>query len=725
MQPFAIQPYNPQGDEQQVYALWQRTLGHLWPLSRAAFRRVTVAGDVYRPGDHLVALAGHEVVGFAGYHQVDSAPLDFRIAGSMAVRQAVRQARPALSEPIMRADINVGEEYLGAVVGDVAQRQAEGKVPRRWQAGGRMEIEATRTGDRIMSRSMLAICRRYWVALTAFLAGGILQLLVGLSAVAYFQRVLDGIASAGEFSELSGVLLWFAGLTMANHALIYLGGYPQSILNNGAYLWAKLRAMKKVAGIDFLSYQDLGTGQLIQVIENGATATKNILNGFYLNTLRAFIPQFVIALAFVRYYDRMLFAIMLGVYVALFLLSTRLMIALRREVDRMLAKQESFSKFSVRGFMELVVFRVNGRFKNELARVRGISDEIMRSRAKIYLVQELFFTGFAVLVFLLEIGVVVQQAHKIIAGVSTIGTLVVLVMFIREVCAPISHFSIAYVNYKVEAVAFRHFGEFLALPEDVGLGKGHDIAIAKGEIAFKDVAFSFGDRSVLQDLSLTFEGGRTTALVGKSGSGKSTMVRLLLHLLKPDGGQVLVDGQDLSDVNLESFYQKVAYIPQEPPVFDGTIRENLVFDERVDEEKITEAIGKTGLDELIDRLPDGLETVVGERGVKLSGGERQRLAFARVLVQDPRVVVMDEPTAALDSIAESFVTEHLADFFRDRTVIVIAHRLQTVKGADKIAVLEDGEITQEGGFDSLISTSGRFRQLWEEQTAGRLEETEV
>jgi len=370
-----------------------------------------------------------------------------------------------------------------------------------------------------MFRSMLAICKKYWAALTAFLVGGILQLWVGLSAVAYFQRVLDGIASAGEFSDLSGVLLWFAGLTIANHVLIYLGGYPQSILNSGAYLWAKLRAMKKVAGMNFLSYQDLGTGQLVQIIENGATATKNILNGFYLNTLRAFIPQFVIALAFVRYYDRTLFAIMLGAYVVLFLLSNRLMIILRREVDRMLAKQESLSKFSVRGFMELVVFRVNGRFKNELARVRGISDEIVRSRAKIYLVQELFFTGFAVLVFLLE-------------------------------------------------------------------------------------------------------------------------------------------------------------------------------------------------------------TVVGERGVKLSGGERQRLAFARVLVQDPRIVVMDEPTAALDSVAESFVTEHLADFFRDRTVIVIAHRLQTVKGADRIVVLEDGEITQEGGFDSLIATNGRFRQLWEEQTAGRLREDE-
>ncbi|MFL7792808.1 MAG: ABC transporter ATP-binding protein, partial [Anaerolineae bacterium] len=282
-----------------------------------------------------------------------------------------------------------------------------------------------------------------------------------------------------------------------------------------------------------------------------------------------------------------------------------------------------------------------------------------------------------------------------------------------------------YVSYKVEMVAFKRFGEFLSLPDDAGLRKGHDISIDKGEIAFEDVAFSFGDRSVLQGLSLTFEGAKTTALVGKSGGGKSTLVRLLLYLLKPDSGRVLVDGQDLADVNLESFYRQVAYIPQEPPVFDGTIRENLVFDECVGEARIAEAIEKTSLDDLMDRLPDGLETIVGERGVKLSGGERQRLAFARVLVQDPRIVVLDEPTAALDSVTESFVTEHLVDFFCGRTVIVIAHRLQTVKGADKIVVLEDGAISQEGGFDALVAVSGRFRQLWEEQTAGRLGEAEV
>ena len=187
-------------------------------------------------------------------------------------------------------------------------------------------------------------------------------------------------------------------------------------------------------------------------------------------------------------------------------------------------------------------------------------------------------------------------------------------------------------------------------------------------------------------------------------------------MLKPDSGQVLIDGQDLADVNLQSFYRRVAYIPQEPPIFDGTVRENLTFNEPVVDARIQEAIQQVGLGDWAAMLPDGLETVVGERGIKLSGGERQRLAFGRVLIQDPKIVILDEPTSALDSVTERFVAETMDRFFQGKTVVVIAHRLQTVKDADRIIVLEEGEIVEEGCFSTLLSADGKFRQLWEEQT---------
>jgi len=555
--------------------------------------------------------------------------------------------------------------------------------------------------------------------LAFFLVTGISQTFIGLYAISYFQRLVDGLASARQFEEVSGVLFGYIALTLANHTLIYLGGYPSSLLNNGAYQWAKLSAMKKIARIDYLAYQNLGTGQLVQIIENGANATKSILNNFYLSLIRGMLPSVIISFAFINYYDPALLVIILGAYAVLFFASYYLMNYLRRAVDQMLANQEDFSKFSTRGFMELVVFRINGRFQKEFERVKSLSDEYVRSRAKIYLVQELFFTGFAALVFGLEIVVVLRQTNLILAGASTVGTLVALVAFIKTVCSPISEFSYAYATYKLDTVAFNRFGKFLSLPEDAGLDQGDGIRLDQGHIEFRNVAFSFQNKPVLLDLSLNIEGGKTTALVGTSGGGKSTIVRLLLQLLKPEAGQVLVDRQDLARINLESFYRQVAYIPQDPPIFDGSLRENLTFNERVNGLYIQEVIEKVGLNDLISQLPAGLETIVGERGIKLSGGERQRLAFGRVFIQDPKIVIMDEPTSALDSVTESFVTQNMTHLFKGKTVIIIAHRLQTVKDADQILVLENGQVIQQGSFETLVVAEGKFQQLWETQTAIR------
>jgi ATP-binding cassette subfamily B protein len=172
----------------------------------------------------------------------------------------------------------------------------------------------------------------------------------------------------------------------------------------------------------------------------------------------------------------------------------------------------------------------------------------------------------------------------------------------------------------------------------------------------------------------------------------------------------------VSQINLESFYRQVAYIPQEPPIFDGSLRENLTFHEHYDDAYLQEVLKRVGLDPLVSQLPDGLETVVGERGIKLSGGERQRLAFGRAFLQNPKIIIMDEPTSALDSLTERFVTQNMTQLFNGKTVIIIAHRLQTVKNADQIVVIENGQVVQQGSFDQLVTTKGTFQELWRAQT---------
>ena len=539
-------------------------------------------------------------------------------------------------------------------------------------------------------KTILTIGRAYWLVLTGILVVGISQTFVGMVSLVFFQRLIDGFPAAKQLGDLYAPLAGYIVLTVLNHILIYTEGIPTSILNQGVLQWVKLRALEKIERIDYQAYQDLGTGNLIQSVENGSEATKNILTGFYLNLVRSIIPSFVISMAFIHYYDQTLFLIILIGYGLLYVFTFYAMRYLRNLMEAMLANQEDFSKFSVRAFMELVVFRVNGRFKAEFERLRGISDEIVRSRVKIYLMQELFFSGFALFIFIIEALVIIQQGSKIVAGTSTVGTLVALVAFIRIVFWPVSNFSYSWITYRLDSVTFNRFMEFFSLPEDAGLSVGQALAFGPGRVEFRAVNFAYKDQEVLKDFSLQIEGGKTTAFVGSSGGGKSTLVRLLLNLLKPQKGQILVDGQDLKEINLSTYYPGIAYIPQEPPIFDGTLRENLTFECPTDATRLEEVIRQVGLADLVARLPKGLDTLVGERGIKLSGGERQRLAFGRTMLQDARIVILDEPTSALDSLTEDFVTQNLMKFLKGKTVILVAHRLQTVQNADQIIVLEGG-----------------------------------
>ncbi len=563
---------------------------------------------------------------------------------------------------------------------------------------------------------MLQISKEFGPVMAAFLVVGISQTFVGSYSMVFFQRLIDSFPSARQFSDLTFPLAGYIALTILNHLLIYAEGYPRSLLNNGVYQWGKLHALKKIASIDFLAYQNLGTGNLIQLIENGSDATRNILMGFYLEILRGILPQLVISLILIHYYDPTLFLIILLGYGLLYLIAYYLMIFWRKEVERMLENQEQFSKFSVRAFMELVVFRINGRFKAELERVRGISDEIVRSKARIYLLQELFYTGFAFLIFFIQAGVVLHQAGLIMAGQSTVGTLVALVTFVGGVFGPITGFSMAYVNYKMNAVTYMRFQSLFSLPNDEGLSRGAPLHLTSGCIELHEVSYSYDTHAVLDNFTLKIQGCQTTALVGESGGGKSTLIRLVLGLLKPTQGSVIIDGQDLKEVNLETYYREVAYIPQDPPIFDGSLRENMVFDLPVSAARLAEVIQQVDLAGLVQKLPEGVNTMVGERGIKLSGGERQRLAFARLLLHDPKIVILDEPTSSLDSLTEDFITRSLRTFLTGKTIILVAHRLQTVVSADTIIVLNSGQIAQRGDFHALVSQPGIFKELWDKQS---------
>lgn len=257
-------------------------------------------------------------------------------------------------------------------------------------------------------------------------------------------------------------------------------------------------------------------------------------------------------------------------------------------------------------------------------------------------------------------------------------------------------------------------GEVL-LEDDIEQNEGKEIIKdIYGEFDFKDVTFRYNniDRPVLHNLNLHVDKGETIALVGESGAGKSTILNLVIGFNQVNSGEVLIDGHNMKDIDLRSYRKHLAVVPQTSILFSGTIRDNITYGvDNVDEATLDEIVKAANLTDLINSLPDGLDTMVGEHGGKLSGGQRQRISIARALIRNPKVIVLDEATSALDSISEKLIQEALNNLTKDRTTFIVAHRLSTIKDADKIAVIADGHCVEYGTYDELMNLKGEFYQM--------------
>jgi ATP-binding cassette subfamily B protein len=268
--------------------------------------------------------------------------------------------------------------------------------------------------------------------------------------------------------------------------------------------------------------------------------------------------------------------------------------------------------------------------------------------------------------------------------------------------------------------SLRSISEVLAEP-DIERNEGKELVHGvRGELALEGVGFRDpgAAEAALDGIELRVAEGETVAFVGKSGSGKSTMLNLVLGFLRPTEGRILLDGRDMEELDLRTARRFVSVVPQESVLFEGSIRENVTYGlGDVSDERVRAALRDANALEIVETLPDGWNTVVGERGARLSGGQRQRLAIARALVRDPRILLLDEATSALDSESEQKVKDALATLMRDRTTLVVAHRLSTIRSADRIAVLEKGRIVELGSHDELLASDGRYAKLHRLQTA--------
>ena len=254
---------------------------------------------------------------------------------------------------------------------------------------------------------------------------------------------------------------------------------------------------------------------------------------------------------------------------------------------------------------------------------------------------------------------------------------------------------------------------------DVELNAGkRPVAAVTGELRFEGLQYRYGEsrRPALDDITLTIEPGETIAFVGASGSGKSTLLNVVLGFLRPTTGRLLLDGVDMQSLDLRTFRSRVSVVPQESVLFEGTIRDNVTYGLRdVPDQVVLDALRDANALEIVDALPDGWDTVVGERGARLSGGQRQRIAIARALIRDPRVLLLDEATSALDGESEKLVQDAVERLMGGRTTLIVAHRLSTIRAADRIAVLDRGKLVEMGTHNELLATAGRYSKLYAAQ----------
>ena len=341
----------------------------------------------------------------------------------------------------------------------------------------------------------------------------------------------------------------------------------------------------------------------------------------------------------------------------------------------------------IRGMTELVTFRINRKYKKEIENYALMAEENSQNITKMTMIHEFFFGFFALLVALIKVSIVVLSFTNVVT--LSLGGLVAIVMYIDRIYTPIAIFNVLFVQYNLDKVAYQRLEDFYKKEDDPDLMVSGKALPEIQTISLKDVCFSVDSQTIMSQQNRQFSMNKTYGLIGKSGTGKSTLIKLILGLLKPTEGTVYVNQFPLTQFNLEDYYEKVFYLSQDVPIFQGTLKENIVFNQEISDEQVIEAMYRFQLGELYERLPEGLNTIVSEKGMNFSGGEKQRIAFTRLAFTQAEILILDEATSALDEKTEEKVLQEVQKFTHNKLTILVTHRPKTLRFVDEIIDLNE------------------------------------
>jgi ABC-type multidrug transport system fused ATPase/permease subunit len=372
------------------------------------------------------------------------------------------------------------------------------------------------------------------------------------------------------------------------------------------------------------------------------------------------------------------------------------------------------------------VVRAYGQEKRHIEQFRELNEENRAANMTTVNLNAAYFPAVEFLSALVTVEILVVGGIEAINGHATTGVVFAFIAALNNFFDPIQQLSQLYTTYQSGMAALDKIFELLdEQPDLLDAPDAVTLPAIRGELRFDEVSFQYGSGDdaeyALRDADLVIPPGQTVALVGSTGAGKSTFAKLVARFYDPTAGRVFVDGHDLRSVSAHSLRSQMGIVPQEAFLFSGTIRENIAFGRPgASDEEVQSAARAVGADDFISELPDGYDAQIGERGVQLSAGQRQLVAFARALVADPGILVLDEATSNVDVHTESLIEQGMRRLVAGRTAIVIAHRLSTIRGASRILVLEHGQVVEDGTHEELLEEQGRYWQLyrdWAEQAS--------
>ena len=618
--------------------------------------------------------------------------------------------------------------------------------------------------DRRLLRRVLQYARPYWGLLSFVLFTITITSLLELVPPLLYRELIDHVIPNRDFSRLNLLALGMVGIPVLSGLIGVAERYFSAKAGEGIIFDLRQQMYDHLQHMSLRFFTHTKSGEIISRFNNDVVGAQSAFTGTLPNIVTNVITLFSTLVVMITIEWRL--ALLSIIVLPLFLLPARRVAGIFRDIWRRAMEYNADMSSAISETLSIngaLLVKTFGRQASEAQRFRETNRKVRDIGVRRALVGRWFFLGLGVSSAIGTALIYWGGGHLVLNEAISVGTIVAFAAYLTRLYGPISSLTNVQVEFATSMVSFERVFEYLDLPIEIKDRSGAvKLKNVDGRVRFENVSFSYlsekGDllslnardgqedspngheprdeevsengseaitsrRWALEDLSFEIESGELVALVGRSGGGKTTVTYLLPRLYDPTEGQITLDGYDLRDVTQESLARQIGMVTQETYLFHDTVRANLLYARpEASQAELEAACRAAHIHDFISDLPDGYDTLVGERGYRLSGGEKQRLAIARVILKDPRVLILDEATSHLDSHNEALIQAALEPLFAGRTSLVIAHRLSTILAADKILVLERGHLIEQGTHAELISKGGLYAQLYETQFGRAKEE---